>query len=127
MANMFSQLAKMACTFSSMKANREKITTEEIIAKYPDGVTITEFDIATSTNQDGSTSTYPIMVFAEDDTKYLYGGKALMEIVTMWLANFEGDVEATSNALKDAGGVKIKMHPSKTRAGNKFTAIEIVG
>jgi hypothetical protein len=45
----------------------------------------------------------------------------------LWVANFDGDIEATSNALSAAGGVKIKMFASKTRTGRNFTQIEVVG
>ena len=127
MANMFVNLAKRATTLSPIMDGREKISTEDVIKKYPEGITVQEFDVVTTPDKDGNPSTYPIITFAEDNTKFLYGGKALMDMVTMWLANFEGDVEATSNALKAAGGVKIKMRSSRTKQGLNFTKIEVIG
>ena len=127
MANIFATLAKKATTLSPIMENREKIATKDVIAKYPDGITVTEFDMLTTTNANGETSTYPVIAFSEDNTKFIYGGKALMDIVTLWVANFEGDIEATSNALKAAGGVKIRMFESTTKAGRNFTQIEVVG
>lgn len=127
MANMFAQLAKRATTLSILMEGKEKISTEDIIKKYPEGITINEFDVITTTDAHGVPQTYPVMCFKEDSTKFLYGGKALNDIATTWLANFEGDVEATSNALKAAGGVKIKMVADKTKQGRNFTRIEIIG
>lgn len=124
---MFVNLAKRATTLSPIMDGREKISTEDVIKKYPDGITVQEFDVVTTPDKDGNPSTYPIITFAEDSTKFLYGGKALMDMVTMWLANFEGDVEATSNALKASGGVKIKMRSSRTKQGLNFTKIEVIG
>ena len=127
MSNMFAQLAKKATTLSHIMTGREKISTEEITTIYADGITITEFDVLTTADANGVPSTYPVLAFKEDDSKFLYGGKALMDIVAAWINNFDGDVEATSTALKAAGGVKIKMSSAKTKAGRNFTKIEVIG
>ena len=127
MANLFTTLARKATTLSTVMEGREKISTNDCITQFPDGITITEFDVITTPDKEGNPSTYPIVAFKEDYTKFLYGGKALMDMVTMWLANFEGDVEATSNALKAAGGVKIVMSAQRTKNGNNFTKIDVIG
>ena len=124
---MFATLAKRATTLSAIMEGREKITTEDIIKNFPDGITITEFDIVTTPDANGNPSTYPVIAFAEDNTKFLYGGKALNDVVTTWLANFEGDVETTSNALKAAGGVKIQLTAGKTKQGRNFTRVDVIG
>lgn len=127
MANMFAQLAKRATTLSTIMEGREKITTEDVINSFPNGITITEFDVITTTNENGMPSTYPVLAFAEDVNKFIYGGKALNDIVTTWLANFDGDIEATSAALKAAGGVKIKLVSAKTKQGRNFTRVDVIG
>ena len=127
MANMFATLAKRATTLSAIMEGREKITTEDVIKNFPDGITITEFDVVTTPDANGNPSTYPVIAFAEDNTKFLYGGKALNDVVTTWLANFEGDVETTSNALKAAGGVKIQLTAGKTKQGRNFTRVDVIG
>lgn len=127
MANMFAALAKQATVLSTIMQDREKMSTEDIIAKYPEGITITEFDVVTTPDSNGNPSTYPILAFAEDNTKFIYGGKALMDMVTVWLANMDGDIESTSKALKAAGGVKIKMSPARTKQGRNFTRVDVIG
>ena len=127
MANMFANLARRATTLSMLMENREKMSVSEVVEKYPDGITITAFDVITTPDKSGNPTTYPVIVFEEDDTKFLYGGKALNDIVTSWLANFEGDVETTSNALRAAGGVKVRLIPDKTKQGNNFTRVEVIG
>jgi hypothetical protein len=127
MANMFAKLAKRATQLSPIMDGREKITTEEVISTYPDGITITAFDLITTPDSNGNPQTYPVIAFDEDKTKFIYGGKAMSDVVSLWVANFDGDIEATSNALSAAGGVKIKMFASKTRTGRNFTQIEVVG
>lgn len=127
MANMFASLAKRATTLSPLMEGREKLSTDAVIKQYPNGITITEFDVITTPDKNGNPSTYPVIAFAEDTQKFIYGGKALMDIVTMWLANFDGDVETTSKALKSAGGVKVKMTSDRTKQGNNFTRIDVIG
>lgn len=124
---MFAALAKQATVLSAIMSDREKMSTEEIIAQYPNGITITEFDVVTTPDSNGNPNTYPVLAFAEDDSKFIYGGKALMDMVTVWLANMDGDIESTSKALKAAGGVKIKMTPAKTKTGRNFTRVDVIG
>lgn len=127
MANMFAELAKRATVLSPVMTDREKVSTEDIIKNYPNGITITEFDIVTTPDKDGNNMTYPVLAFKEDETKFLYGGKALMDIVAVWLSHFEGDIESTSSALKAAGGVKIQLEPARTKNGRNFTRVNIIG
>ena len=127
LANMFAALAKKATTLSEIMEGRDKISTEDIIKNYQDGITINAFDMITTTNDYGEPSTFPVLTFAEDDTKFLYGGKALNDICQMWLSNFDGDIETCSKALKSAGGVKIKLATARTKAGKNFTSVEVIG
>ena len=127
MANMFAQMAQRATTLSPIMTGREKITVEDIIANYPDGITVVEFDMITTPDQNGQPSTYPVIAFAEDSSRFIYGGKALYDICTLWVSNFDGDIDATSAALKAAGGVKIKLAKSHTKQGRNFTQVEVIG
>lgn len=127
MANLFTKLAKKATTLSYIMEGREKIKISDVINLYPDGITITEFDMVTTPDNNGVASTYPVLAFSEDDTRFIYGGKAIKDMCTMWLANFDGDVEATSQALKAAGGVKIKLSSQRTKNGNNFTRVDVIG
>lgn len=123
MPNMFADLAKRATTLSVVMTDRDKLSTEDVIDLYPEGITVTEFDVVTTLDSNGNPNTYPVLAFKEDDSKFIYGGKALMDIVTLWLSHFEGDVETTSAALKAAGGVKIRLEAAKTRQGRNFTRV----
>lgn len=127
MANMFATMAAKAVANSSVREGRERISTEEIIAQYPNGVTITEFDILSKRNGAELTQ-FPTFGFAEDITKYFNGGSSLMRIVTEWMAHFEGDIEACNAALKAAGGCKVRLlQPIRTGNGNNFVPVEVIG
>lgn len=127
MANMFASMAQKAVSNSVVREGREHISTEEIIAKYPNGITITEFDILQKRNG-ADLQSFPTFGFAEDMSKYYNGGTSLMKIVQAWLAQFEGDIEACNVALKAAGGCKVKLLPPlRTGNGNNFVPVEVIG
>lgn len=127
MANMFAELAKKAVANSSVREGRERMSTDEIIRNYPDGVTITEFDLLTKRNG-ADIMTFPTFAFAEDVTKYFNGGVMLKKIVEGWVARFDGDIEACNAALRAGGGCKIKLlPPTRTGNGNNFVPVEVIG
>ena len=127
MANMFAEMAKKAVANSAVREGRERISTEEIISTYPNGITITEFDILTKRNGDALVN-FPTFAFAEDITKYFNGGSSLSKIVDGWLAHFEGDIEACNAALRASGGCKIRLLPmQRTGNGNNFVPVEVLG
>ena len=127
MANMFATMAKKAVANSAVREGRERISTEEILDQFPNGITITEFDLLTKRNG-AELQTFPCFGFAEDTTKYYNGGTSLMKVVTEWMAHFEGDLEACNAALKSTGGCKIKLLPQiRTGSGNNFVPVEIIG
>ena len=106
---------------SSLQNNREKITTEELISSFPDGITVNAFDFATVKNK-----TFAVVTFIEDDSRYYNGGTVLTKMCLNWAAGFAGDPEAASTALAKAGGVKLKFTESKTKNGNNVTTITVV-
>ena len=122
MAFNFKKAASKAVANSFVREGRENISIEDLRDTYPDGVTITEFDMLSS--KDGA---FPTFAFAEDINKYFNGNLSLKNIVDAWLVEFEGDVEECSNQLKAAGGVKIKFLPKqRTSSGFWFTPVEVV-
>lgn len=126
MPNIFAALAQKATTLSSLMENREKLSTENVINQYPNGITVTAFDTVEQTTDEGEITFYPIIIFAEDDTKFVYGGKALHDIVALWLKHFDGDIDSANAALKAGGGVKLKMELGKTKNGRNFTRVKPV-
>lgn len=121
MSNVFASIAHKATSLSELMEGREKRTVDEIMAAYPDGVTITGFDIVNS-----ALDSYPVIIIAEDDGVYLNGGMILANICEEWAKAYEGDIETASKALKVAGGVKVKFSKSRTKAGNNITLVDIL-
>lgn len=127
MSAMFANLARKATSLSPIIEGKTKISVSEIIAQYPEGITLMSFDMVNGTDQNGNPSTYPVFVFAEDDTRFGFGGTVLKNITSAWLEAFEGDVDSCAKALAANGGVKLKFAQGKTRNGRNITTIEVVG
>lgn len=118
--NKFTKSAKEALGGSPVMQDRTKISTEEIIAKYPNGITVTEFDFIAKADGEG----YPVFAFAEDPTRYFNGGSLANKVAARWVSMYDGDVYAASTDLKNSGGVKIKLEMRKTKTGRTITGFD---
>ena len=125
--NKFASIAKNETVLSQIMEDKDKLTTDEIIARYPDGVTLIQFDIVTVTDPKKGDSTFPVFAIKEDSKVCFFGGAILCKIAIEWANSCGGDVETASNELEKCGGVKIKMTPKKTKAGNNLTSVDILG
>lgn len=126
--NKFVNIAKEQTVFSPVFENREKTTTQDIIDKYPDGVTLVEFDIV-SMYDERSKQDKPVPVFAikEDDGVAFFGGVVLCKMAQAWAAAYDGDIAAASSELKATGGVKVKLTNSKTKNHQDVVSVEVLG
>lgn len=122
MSNKFTQAAKDALGGSKVMQGRTKVSTEYVIANYPNGVTINEFDLIVKS--DGTS--YPVFAFAEKPDAYFNGGTLAAKFVNGWVSMYDGDIDAASEALKAAGGAKFILSQKKTRTGKTITAFEPV-
>lgn len=123
----FYDIAKEQTVFSPVMEGREKTTTQEIIEKHPDGVTLVEFDIV-SLYDERSKQDKPVPVFAikEDDTVAFFGGVVLCKMAQAWAAAYAGDVAAASAELKATGGVKVKLTNAKTKNHQDVVSVEVL-
>ena len=124
----FSSAAKEITGGSTVIAGLEKITTDLLIAAYPNGITVNGADlITTSDNDTGEEKQFCVITFAEDPTKYASGGKQLTEIVKKWFdVSKAPDGMQLSAALRQEGGVKIKLEKERTQAGRTFTKVTVI-
>lgn len=117
----FTEMAKANVNGCPLMVDRTKIGTDEIIKFYPDGITLTEFDILSVDD-----NYYPVILFAEDQTKFFFGGAVLSKIIASWMKDYAGDVKAASDDLKASGGVKIRMKRSKTKNNRDVVLIDVL-
>lgn len=116
MANKFAAAAKKATTLSPIMEGKERLTVDDVISLYPEYITINGFDIIST-----GMESYPVLTFAEDSGKFVFGGAIMNNICNDWAELCEGDIEEASKQLNMVGGVKIKFEKARTKAGNNLT------
>ena len=100
---------------------REKVTMDEVLDAYPEGITITAFYMLSGDNGD-----YPVITFAEDNQAYFFGGKILSDICKKLADEFSGDCEKASEKLLSEGGLPIKMEITETKKHRKFVNVTVL-
>lgn len=116
----FKNRAISATTVSKLMEGRTKISNDELITRYPDGVTVIGFDW-----MNGDDGKYPVCVFLENPNECFFGGTAMTSICDAWMDGFES-AEACSEALANEGGVKIRFSKGKTKNNRNFTKADVV-
>ena len=124
----FKKVASDAVASSPIMAGRTEMKNDAVITGFPNGVTITGFDIIPVTKDDGTTSEMPVYTIAENDKVYCKGGSAHTKIFKAWLdASGDGATcESVSADLKASGGVKVQNKKVPLKAGRTFTSVTIV-
>lgn len=120
MALSLKQIAEQTLAGSPITEGREKISTEEIIARYPNGITLCRMDMFTS--DDGSK--YPVFNFTQDNTKFYGGGALLTRLAEAWLTEAGGDLDAVNAEL--AAGLTVKLSLAKNKKGQNLTKVTII-
>ena len=128
MAGKFSSIAKEVTGGSQVIAGLEKLENDMLIAAYPGGITINGADLIKTTDQEtGEEQEFCVFTCAEDPKKYASGGKQLTEIVKRWFEiSGAPDGMQLSAALRQEGGVKVKLEKKKTQSGRKFTSVTVL-
>ena len=123
MGNRFSKTAaqkkKGGCPLMD---GREKVDMIDIIADYPDFITIDGVDQIA--NADGEL--IPVFTFAEDQKVFAFAGQVLADLFNDWKKDFDTWPELTE-ALKQEGGCKLRLFRKKTKNGKKeYTDYEVI-
>lgn len=119
--NKFYEIAELALGHSPIMSGREKISTEDVIKKYPTGITLNGFDVIDD-GKDG----HAVFTFVEEPDKFVNGGTLLSKIAFKWVEAFDGNITDASEELAACGGVRVRLSNKKTKRGNTITAVEIV-
>lgn len=124
----FYEIAKEQTVFSPVMEGREKTTTQDIIEKYPNGVTLVEFDLVLMYDERAKQDKpVPIFAIKEDDSVAFFGGVVLCKVAQAWATAYEGDIATASAELKAVGGVKVKLTNSKTKNHQDVVSVEVLG
>lgn len=125
----FKKIALDATTMSELMNGRDKMDTEELIKKYPDGVTIDFIDNVNMSQEDGEPENVWIFVTEEQPDKFTFGGFVLAKIFNNILAEFEGDydemIETYNSALKE-DKLRVKLERAKTKSKREITKVTVL-
>lgn len=124
----FKKIALDATTMSELMSGRDKMDTEELIKKYPDGVTIDFIDNVNVQQEDGEENVW-IFVTEEQPNKFTFAGFVLAKIFNNILSEFEGDyaemIETYNSALKE-DKLRVKLERAKTKSKREITKVTVL-
>lgn len=124
----FKKIALDATTMSEIMNGRDKMDTEELIKKYPEGVTIDFIDNVNMQQEDGEDNVW-IFVTEEQPNKFTFAGFVLAKIFNNILAEFEGDyaemIETYNSALKE-DKLRVKLERAKTKSKREITKVTVL-
>lgn len=124
----FKKIALDATTMSELMNGRDKMDTEELIKKYPNGVTIDFIDNVNMQQEDGDENVW-IFVTEEQPNKFTFAGFVLAKIFNNILAEFEDDyaemIETYNSALKE-DKLRVKLERAKTKSKREITKVMVL-
>ena len=124
----FKKIALDATTMSELMNGRDKMDTEDLIKKYPNGVTIDFIDNVNMQQEDGEENVW-IFVTEEQPNKFTFAGFVLAKIFNNILAEFEGDyaemIETYNSALKE-DKLRVKLERAKTKSKREITKVMVL-
>lgn len=116
----FRAIAEQVVAGSPVSAGRTKISTADLIARFPDGVHLCAVDLF-----NGDNGQYAVFNITEDDAVYYPAGSILTSMVETYLAQNGGDLSALNDELKtNPLGVSLEM--GKNKKGQQLVKVEIV-
>ena len=124
--NRFETLAKESFNQCPLMDNREKISTNAIIADNPNGITIDGFDLIVHNDpKTGEEVKYCIVTYKETPEYYYLAGQALTQVIEKWIEAYQGDIAHANKYLKEAGGCKLKLELMRTKRGNNYVRVSM--
>jgi hypothetical protein len=124
----FKKIALDATTMSELMNERDKMDTEELIKKYPNGVTIDFIDNVNMQQEDEEENVW-IFVTEEQPNKFTFAGFVLAKIFNNILAEFKGDyaemIETYNSALKE-DKLRVKLERAKTKSKREITKVTVL-
>lgn len=115
------ELAMEELALSPIMEGREKLKMEDLVKKYPIGVTITAVDMI----PDAKTGElYSIFTFSEDDTKFASGGCVFNKVVKRWLEEYNYDIHNLSHDLAETS-IIVKFYYDRTSNKRDIVKCEI--
>ncbi|MBD3878691.1 MAG: hypothetical protein SR1Q5_03275 [Quinella sp. 1Q5] len=117
-----SKFSKAAARLSNQTSDLELMRLDEVIAKYPDGLTIDYMELVTS--EEGNQ--YVRFTFLEEPKKYSTGSGDFMQLWNYLMEDYGSNVEQLQEDLK-ACPERVKIWKVKTKTKKTYTKVKSLG
>ena len=117
--NTLKEIAEKTTAGNPIFDNREKMTTDEVIEKYPSGISITECALITSDKGE-----YAVIAFAEKPDVFVTSGTILTNIVREWVEAV-GTIEEVNGMLVEQP-VRVKLRKILNKKNQPLTVVDIL-
>ena len=105
---------------NAIMENRQKGTLEDLIAIYPDGVTLIAADVLDDKKEN---RIYSVMSFEEDSDHFYFGGSVVTDFVQNLIAEYETKAEFDKEL---AEGLDVKFEKKRSKNGRTYVSIAVV-
>lgn len=112
------QVAQNSITLSPLMVDRVAVKTEDIVSKYPNGITVTDFDIVDAVI-DSKPAHFAVLTFAEDKTAYYTSGIIITKMIDAFVDECGSINEARANYDADSDKLKLKLEKGYDKSGTK--------
>lgn len=117
--------AKKSVVLAEIFEGKDKIDTDDIIRKYPNGIHVNDIEFITMQGESGEEQFWAY-TFDEEPDKFAFSGFVLAKIFNELLAICEGDYEELYESFRANGGLNIKLSSSKTKKGQPITKVDVL-
>lgn len=131
----FRKIAQKATTLAEIMEGREKLDTDEIIEKFPNGISIDEVEYVTiqktvkadkkSDETETQVDEFWAFHFTESKGTFSFAGFILAKIFNACLIECDGDYEELNNQLS-RNPLKIKLTEGKTKSKQPITLVTVL-
>ena len=105
---------------AGLRQGLERLKLDELISRYPEGVSITGLEPAQYNDNE-----YYVYTFAEDKGLWFSGGGDLKKMGDKLLELSEGDITGLNAELK-SDPIRVKIWKGRTKRGNTYTMVKVL-
>ena len=106
----------------SVMEGKQKLGIADIIASYPEGVTLRHVQIIEDRKRD---TVYGVCVCDEEPTSFFFGGVGVVDLIQNLLKEYNNDEVTFAEDLAKEG-LKVKFSQKRSKIGNIYTAVEVL-
>ena len=105
---------------NALTKDREKGKIEDVIALYPNGVTLIAADVLDDKKEG---RTYSVLNFIEDPDHFYFGGSVVTDFIENLVAQYETKDEFDRELSE---GLVVKFEKKRSKNGRTYVSVEIV-